>query len=577
MKRWGLLGLLALVACAREDEPGASTQNQACPGVIAGAIPGTESIQGLSPVEPRAASQGRQRYLVRYKPHTRLDTSRVSSAGGQVRRVYRHVPALSAWLSDEERSELAEDPMVEAIEPDSRLYALGLPAVPAQALLKAAVPAGSTGEYTPGLALVQAPQVWDQNMDGVLDVGAPTGQGIRVCVIDSGIDPAHPELMVAYAGGKDFVDGDDEPWDQIGERWGGSHGTHVAGTIAAQLSSGGDNVGSDMDRDGVVGVAPGAQLLIARVLDTDGVAWMSEVLAALEWCEAEQAHIATLSLGGGLPSDTQQEAFERAGEKMLVIAAAGNTGKSVEYPAAYPSVLAVGAVDSEMNRASFSSHGVNLALMAPGVDVLSTVIQGQGTTSQVEVGNVRHASRSLFLAPVGEHSGRLVDCRNGGTMGSCPQATCDGFVAYVEHSREVPLHLQLTHVMKQGARAVILGDEPRQGGWMEVSIGRRGRWVPSALVSHASGEAMRQLAGHTAHVWLQPSDYAHFSGTSMAAPHVTGVAALLWSRRPELTPEQVRHLLVSTAKDLGDAGWDMEHGYGLVQAWSALQALEALP
>jgi subtilisin family serine protease len=101
--------------------------------------------------------------------------------------------------------------------------------------------------------------------------------------------------------------------------------------------------------------------------------------------------------------------------------------------------------------------------------------------------------------------------------------------------------------------------------------------VPSALVSHDSGWKLRAGPGFTAHVQLTLSDSAPFSGTSMAAPHVTGVAALVWSARPTLTAAQVRRLLESTARDLGPQGKDRDHGYGLVQARAALQALEALP
>ncbi|MDY7230259.1 S8 family serine peptidase [Hyalangium rubrum] len=577
MKRWGFLGLLVLAACAPEEAPDTSSQYQVCPGVIAGVESISTSTQALNSSEPRQSDDGRQRYLVRYREAAQSNPQTVTSVGGQVRTVLRRTPALSARLSAEERALLEQHPEVVAIEPDLPLHALSLPRPPTLALLHAPVQSGSTGEYTPGLRLVQAPQVWDRDQDGTLDVGAPTGEGVRVCVIDSGIDPDQSELKQAYLDGWDFVEQDETPWDQYGDMWGEGHGTHVAGTIAAQLASGGANVSPNHDRNGVVGVSPGAQLLIARVLDTDGVAWMSDVIAALEWCSGRGAHIASMSLGGASDHPLQREAFAAAAERMLIIAAAGNSGEPMAYPAAYPGVLAVGAVNMEAQRAAFSSYGENLALMAPGVDVLSTIIHGQGTISQVSLGEERHESRAVYLAPAGTHSGKLVDCGEASTLGSCPQATCDGFVAYVERSERVPLQVQIANAMKQGARAVIFGDLPRQSALVELSIGRRGHWVPSALVSHSSAVAMRKVPGTPVDVQLHASDYAAFSGTSMATPHVTGVAALLWSARPSLTPAQVRQLLVSTARDLGPEGWDPEHGHGLVQATAALQALEAMP
>ncbi|WP_317987931.1 S8 family serine peptidase [Hyalangium gracile] len=577
MKRWGLLGLLALAACGGDD--GGDTRSQAllCPGVVAGAVPGEDSSEARL-THSSALVDGRQRFLIRYRDAEGVSASHVSGLGDKVLRVFQRVPAVVARLTPEEREALATDPSVEFIEPDAPRSSLGLSAPVSARVAQQTVRQGSAGEYTPGLHMVEAPWVWDKEQDGILDLGAPTGEGIKVCVIDSGIDPEHPELKGTLLGGKDFVDDDDTPWDGDAKGWGEGHGTHVAGIIAAQLGSGSANVSPDMSANGVVGVAPGARLLIARVLNKEGVAWASDIIAGLEWCQQQGAHVASLSLGGGGESRMEFEAFKSAAAHgMLVIAAAGNTGGPLDYPAAYSSVLAVGAVDQSMRRAPFSAHGGNLSLMAPGVSVLSTIIREQGTISQVEVGDIPYSSRPLYLAPAGRTTGRLVDCGDGASPGSCREATCDGFVAYVDRSDRVPAHVQLTYVMKQGARAVIFGDVAREGDQGVLSIGRRGSWVPGALVSHDMGVSMRRMAGFPAHVKLHKSDYAFSSGTSMAAPHVTGVAALVWSARPSLTAAQVRKLLESTAKDLGAPGKDWDNGYGLVQSSAALEALESLP
>jgi len=563
MTRWGVLALLAMTACGSEADPDTSTQFEVCPGVVAGAVP-TQATQSLS---SGPVADGRQPYLVRYRQVAQVSTQQVSKVGGEVRRVYRNVPALAAMLTPEERDSLARDPNVALIEPDVRVRALGMP-----------VPTGSTGEYTTGMRLVQAARVWDANLDGALDRNAPNGSGIKVCVIDSGIDPDHPELKQAYLRGKDFVDNDELPWDRTEEAWGLGHGTHVAGIIAAQLASGSANVGPEMDRNGVVGVAPGAGLLIARVLDVEGQAWISNVLSALEWCQREGAHIASLSLGGPVATQLEREAFQKAADNgMLVIAAAGNSGGALAYPAAYSSVVAVGAVDSSLRRAFFSSRGDNLSLVAPGVEVVSTIIRSQGTVSQVALGDVRMPSRSIMKAPAGTHSGKLVDCGDASTLASCAQATCDGFVALVDFQHEEAVPRQIVNVMKQGARAVIISGANHPGGLMELSIGRPGSWVPSAQVSNETGGKMRAVPGITTHVQLTHSDYAPFSGTSMAAPHVAAVAALVWSAQPSLKAAQVRHLLETTAKDLGADGRDRDHGYGLVQAHAAIQAIPTLP
>jgi subtilisin family serine protease len=575
MKHSGLLGVLLLSACGGGDGEEGRAQALQCPGVVAGALPGSEPSEEELATSTHALSDGRQRFLIRYREEGEASASRVSALGGKVLRVFQSVPAVAARLTPEERALIEADPMVEFVEPDSPRRGLGLtpPASPFSA--QPTVRQGSIGEYTQGLHMVEAPWVWDAEHDGILDAHAPTGEGIKVCLIDSGVDPGQPELKAAILDGKDFVDGDNEPWDRDAQSWGDGHGTHVAGIIAAQLASGGANVGPEMDRGGVVGVAPGARLLIARVIGMDHLAWSSDIIAGLEWCQQQGAQIASLSLGGGADGRLEYDAFRAASTHgMLVIAAAGNTGGPLDYPAAYSSVLAVGAVDQSMRRAPFSAHGANLSLMAPGVSVLSTVIQGQGTLSQVAVGDIPYPSRPLSFAPAGTQTGKLVDCGVADSPGACLQATCDGFIALVERSDRVPLQTQLTHVMQQGARAVIVADLERDGDSGSLSIGRRGHWVPASVVSHDTGLAMRRMTGFTTHVRLDTADYEFASGTSMAAPHVAGVAALVWSAYPSLTAAQVRAVLESTAKDLGAVGKDSDYGHGLVQASAALRALQ---
>jgi subtilisin family serine protease len=580
MKRWGLVGLVAaLAACGAQDDHEISAQALYCPDVVAGVWPGAEPAKAEAPREEQKPTDGRQRYLIRYRDHESARAVGVSGLGDREHQVYRSVPVVAARLSPEERAVLAEDPNVEAIEVDAPRRLLGV--TPPPVSRQPTVPEGSAGEYTQGLHMVQAPQAWDSDLNGAVGNGfgdgpAYTGEGITVCVLDTGIDENHPELRAAYAGGKDFVDGDDQPWDDTQSGWG--HGTHVAGIIAAQLASAGGNRSPAMDDHGVVGVAPGVKLLIARVLDGHGRGSTSTIMSGLEWCREQGAHIASMSLGGPLGNTSERDTIKAAVDGgMLVIAAAGNSGEGLDYPAAYPGVVAVGAVDQALRRAHFSARGAGLSLMAPGVDVLSTVTHEAGTISQLEVGDIPYNSRPLYMAPAGLLTARLVDCGDASTMSSCKSPTCDGFVAYVDINPSVPLQVQLTHVMKQGALAVIVGDAPHEGGLVDLSIGRPGHWVPATLVSHETGQALRRMAGFKAHVKLHKSDYAYASGTSMAAPHVAGAAALVWSVRPDtLTAAQVRKALESTAMDLGAPGREREHGYGLVQARAAIRALGGL-
>ncbi|MET0405741.1 MAG: S8 family serine peptidase, partial [Cystobacter sp.] len=174
------------------------------------------------------AEDDRQAVLVRYRSGVVRSASAAQHLGIFASAQYQLTPAVAARLTPQEITRLASDPHVERIEPDLELRALGQP-----------LSAGSIDEYTDALRLVQAPRVWDANEDGVLDRGAPTGMGIRVCVIDSGIDRRHPELALPYVDGHDFVDNDEDPSDESQGVRGLGHGTHVAGIIAAQLASGG--------------------------------------------------------------------------------------------------------------------------------------------------------------------------------------------------------------------------------------------------------------------------------------------------------------------------------------------------
>ena len=258
-----------------------------------------------------------------------------------------------------------------------------------------------------------------------------TGNGIRVCVVDTGINYNHPDLNANYFGGVDYVNDDNDPFDDNG------HGTHVSGTIAAER-----------DGTGVVGVAPDADLIVAKVLNSAGSGSYSDVIAGINWCAGNGAKVISMRLGGASGSDALKSAVDTAyANNILVVAAAGNSGNkagkndSVSYPAKYSSVIAVAATSSVDKRATWSSTGPAVELSAPGVGIPST--------------------------------------------------------------------------------------------------------------------------------WLG-TGYATISGTSMATPHVSGVAALIWSSNGGQSSAQVRNTLDTTAQDLGTAGKDNLYGYGLVRADLAL-------
>ncbi|WP_135550802.1 S8 family peptidase [Paenibacillus cymbidii] len=187
------------------------------------------------------------------------------------------------------------------------------------------------------------------------------GKAVKVGILDTGISN-HEDLKVA--GGISFVEGTTSYADDNG------HGTHVAGTVAAL-----DN------KVGVQGMAPKVDLYAIKVLGANGSGSYSQVVQGIEWAIANKMDIINLSFGGAVNSEILHTAIKeavRAG--LIVVAAAGNQGQATEsetYPALFPEVVSVGATTPSNQRAAFSSTGSNLALVAPGTEVLSTTMGGQ--------------------------------------------------------------------------------------------------------------------------------------------------------------------------------------------------------
>ena len=591
MKRWLWLGLSGLVACGGEKPDPIDVLPQACPGTTGSRLPGQRS-SGL------AAAEAPDGVLITFKP--KVSASAVAATadfaavvereGGTVKRRFPSLNMVSARLSPEALAALQKNPDVLSVEPNRRVYAMGLPKRPPLVSWQGVLSTqGSVGEYTEGLKMVQAPQVWDANNDGVFDTGAPTGAGVKVCVIDSGWDSKHPELKEAYVKGKDFVDDDSDASDVSEELGvvtvGGGHGTHVAATILAQFGTGsGARVSPGEEPNGVVGVAPGASLLVARVLDVKGGGSTDDVIAAVEWCRGEGARIASLSLGAPEPSEKERVAFERvwdSGNGMLSVAASGNDGKErISFPAAYNTyVMAVGAVDLAGEYALFSQYGPELSVVAPGVDVLSATVLGAAALSDVQAGSKPFVSSPLSYTAEGSYTGRLVDCGLGTDRGACgAAATCDGFVAYVDRG-DIFFEEKAHNVIEAGARAIIIGNNVAEDGEGTFTLGSANtHWVPTVSVSMASGVDLKAMVGQDVTVSTRGLDYQRESGTSMSTPHVSGVAALVMSARPDLSARHVRAVLEKTAlDDKTTPGFDVKYGYGLVQAAKAVELARSLP
>ncbi|MGE9753548.1 serine protease Isp [Bacillus inaquosorum] len=214
-------------------------------------------------------------------------------------------------------------------------------------------------ELPEGIKVIKAPEMWAKGVKG---------KDVKIAVLDTGCDASHPDLKSQIIGGKNFTDDDGGKEDSISDYNG--HGTHVAGTIAANDSSG-----------GIAGVAPEASLLIVKVLGGENGSGQYEwIINGINYAVEQKVDIISMSLGG--PSDVPEleEAVKNAVKNgVLVVCAAGNEGdgdertEELSYPAAYNDVIAVGSVSVARESSEFSNTNKEIDLVAPGENILSTL------------------------------------------------------------------------------------------------------------------------------------------------------------------------------------------------------------
>ncbi len=401
--------------------------------------------------------------------------------------------------------------------------------------------------------------------------------GQKVCVIDSGIAGSNGETGGFNA---DFnwsaITGDNDSGTGSWDSDGGPHGTHVAGTIGAMDNS-----------FGVIGMAPGVPMHIIKVFNDAGWGYSSDLAQAANLCAQAGATIISMSLGGGGANSTEENAFNTFTDNGgLVIAAAGNDGNSVRsYPAGYKSVMMVGAVDADDVIADFSQFpsntkttgrgkrattetddGFGVEVTAGGVGTLSTVPSGVGTSSGLTVDGVAFAASSM------ENQGSASGATYNFGTGEATDSGASGKICVIERG-VISFHDKVLNCENSGGIGAIIYNNV--AGMLYGTLGTpNNTTIPTVGATMEDGPAF--VASSTASISIGPSDYDYFSGTSMATPTTSGVAALVWSNHPGCSNAQVREALKATAQDQGTPGRDDYYGYGIIKAKAASTYLAGL-
>ena len=234
--------------------------------------------------------------------------------------------------------------------------------------------------YVPSnINLISAPLLWNQGY---------SGNGVKIAVIDTGCCTTHPDLKNNIIGGRNFTSEDNGDPNKYED--GNSHGTHCCGIIAGNGH--------------ILGVAPNANLLVLKVLESNGNGNLESVVNAVNYAVDQKVDIISMSLG--CPTDVPElyNAIKRAVDNnIIVVSACGNNGdgnaETIErdFPSSYPEVVSVGAIDNTRKCAVFSNSNIYVDLVAPGVKIVSTGLNDGYVTLSGTSMSTPHVAGALAL------------------------------------------------------------------------------------------------------------------------------------------------------------------------------------
>lgn len=419
-------------------------------------------------------------------------------------------------------------------------------------------------------------QVWsslDRNGDRL------TGKGIKVAVIDTGMDYCHPDLKRNYKGGYDVVDYDNDPMETISSQGAPTlHGTHVAGIIAANGQ--------------VKGVAPEAEIYAYRALGPGGQGTTEQVIEAIEKAVADEVDVINLSLGNTVngPDWPTSVALDKAVEAGIVaVTSNGNSG---------PNMWTVGSPGT-------STKAISVGASAPPIQTPYVTVAGQ--------------EREVTLYPLGgtlpwelKRDAPMVDVGYG-LEEDWKNSDVQGKIALIKRGM-IPFTEKAQAALAEGAKAAIIynnlpGDfvgvtqvgvklpvvsiSKEDGEWLKEQVEKEGNSLHIRTIYRHEEDFIAPFSsrGPVTQTWevkpdlvapgvaidsTVPNGYLGLNGTSMSAPHVAGAAALVKQAHPDWTPEQIKAALMNSAKKLvskeGEPYLPYEQGAGRLQVDKAVEA-----
>jgi minor extracellular serine protease Vpr len=422
------------------------------------------------------------------------------------------------------------------------------------------------------------PFIGGDEIRGLFDQGDHriTGEGIKVGVIDTGIDYQHPDLRKNYHGGSDLVDGDNDPMETKGQAGLQTvHGTHVAGIIAANGK--------------LKGVAPEAEIIAYRALGPGGVGTSEQVIAAIEQAIKDKVDVINLSLGNSIngPDWPTSLALDKAVENgIIAVTSSGNSGPevwTVGSPGTSSKAISVGAstppIEIPYLKLGSSKKEIDLIPMQNAREwnlskQHELVLAGIGKPEELE-----GVKDKVVLIQRGEltFTEKTLNALSKGAKGVLIYNNVKGSFA---GSLEVGLDIPVASLSKE------------DGQWLKKMLNSKGNhYIRTEHRKQEDTLADFSSRGPVTETWeikpdvvapgvsihsTVPRGYLALQGTSMAAPHVAGACALIKQAHPDWTPDQVKAALMNTAKKLKSEDnkeyKPNEQGAGRIQLKEAIKA-----